>query len=66
MQESTGGIPEKVVGHIFEANVTTKESGKGTGIGLYMSAQIVGKKNGTITVDNVTAMPALRSFCAKC
>ncbi len=53
IKDNAGGIPEKVIGHIFEANVTTKESGKGTGIGLYMSAQIVEKMNGTITVANV-------------
>ncbi len=53
IQDNAGGIPENVIAHIFEANVTTKEAGKGTGIGLYMSAQIVEKMNGTITVVNV-------------
>ena len=50
--DNAGGIPEKVINHIFEANITTKEAGKGTGIGLYMSAQIVEKMNGTIMVSN--------------
>ena len=53
IQDNAGGIPENVIEHIFEANVTTKEAGKGTGIGLYMSAQIVEKMNGTIAVANV-------------
>lgn len=52
IQDNAGGIPEHVIGHIFEANVTTKEDGKGTGIGLYMSAQIVEKMNGSIAVSN--------------
>ena len=52
IQDNAGGIPENVIDHIFEANVTTKEAGKGTGIGLYMSIQIVEKMNGTIAVAN--------------
>ena len=52
IKDNAGGIPEDVIDHIFEANVTTKEPGKGTGIGLYMSIQIVEKMNGTITVAN--------------
>lgn len=52
IKDNAGGIPEEVIDHIFEANVTTKEQGKGTGIGLYMSLQIVEKMNGTIRVAN--------------
>ncbi len=52
IQDNAGGIPDDVIEHIFEANVTTKAEGKGTGIGLYMSAQIVEKMEGTITVTN--------------
>ena len=52
IKDNAGGIPKSVISHIFEANVTTKEAGKGTGIGLYMSAQIVEKMNGTIVVAN--------------
>ncbi len=53
VQDNAGGIPTNIIKHIFKPNVTTKVEGKGTGIGLYMSAQLVTKNNGTITVSNV-------------
>ena len=53
VQDNAGGIPSSVIDTIFNANVTTKPEGKGTGIGLYMSAQIVEKNNGTISVRNI-------------
>ena len=51
--DTAGGIPSHVIDDIFKANVTTKEEGKGTGIGLYMSAQIAQKNNGDLSVKNV-------------
>ena len=50
--DNAGGIPESVITDIFKANVTTKSEGKGTGIGLYMSAQIAEKMNATLEVNN--------------
>jgi len=55
IQDNAGGIPSGVIDSIFNANVTTKEEGKGTGIGLYMSRQIVEKNNGDISVENVSS-----------
>lgn len=52
IQDNAGGIPDSVIHNIFEANVTTKEAGKGTGIGLYMSMQIVKKMGGVMSVLN--------------
>jgi signal transduction histidine kinase len=52
--DNAGGIPSSVIDTVFNANVTTKEEGKGTGIGLYMSRQIVEKNNGTIKVINTS------------
>lgn len=52
VQDNAGGIPKNIINHIFKPNVTTKHEGKGTGIGLYMSYQIVTKSNGTIDVIN--------------
>ena len=52
IQDNAGGIPQDVIADIFKANVTTKEEGKGTGIGLYMSSQIAQKHNGSLSVKN--------------
>lgn len=51
-EDNAGGIPQHVIHSIFKPNVTTKENSKGTGIGLYMSSQIVEKHNGIIEVQN--------------
>ena len=52
VEDNAGGVPKNIINHIFRPNVTTKAEGKGTGIGLYMSSQIVTKNNGTINVHN--------------
>jgi signal transduction histidine kinase len=54
IEDNAGGIPDHIIDTIFNANVTTKEEGKGTGIGLYMSAKIVEKNNGSISVENTS------------
>jgi len=54
-EDNANGIPEHVIADIFKPNVTTKADGKGTGIGLYMSSQIVQKHNGTIEVTNINS-----------
>lgn len=53
IKDNAGGIPSHVIEDIFKANVTTKQEGKGTGIGLYMSSQIASKHGGTLSVRNV-------------
>lgn len=53
ISDNAGGIPLNVIDNVFEANITTKSEGKGTGIGLYMSKQIVEKYSGTIDVKNI-------------
>ena len=50
--EDTGpGIPESLIDRIFEPFVTTKEPGKGTGLGLAVCRGLVESAGGTIAVD---------------
>ena len=58
VSDNAGGIDKKILPHIFEANVTSKPEGKGSGIGLYMSKQIADKMSAKLSVKN-TAEGAL-------
>ena len=49
------GIPEELVDQIFEPFVTTKEIGKGTGLGLAVCARLIEGMGGIITADNKPA-----------
>ena len=54
VSDNAGGIDKKILPHIFEANVTSKPEGKGSGIGLYMSKQIADKMSADLSVKNTT------------
>jgi len=52
-EDNGGGMEEGVIGRVFEPYFTTKEPGKGTGIGLYMTKMIVEDHMGcTLSVSN--------------
>ncbi len=52
IEDSAGGMPQEVLENVFKAHFTTKEEGKGTGIGLYMSTQIAEKHHAKLSVEN--------------
>lgn len=49
LEDNGPGIPDELLDQIFEPFVTTKEPGKGTGLGLAVSARIIDAIGGTIS-----------------
>ncbi|MBI2019247.1 PAS domain S-box protein [Candidatus Daviesbacteria bacterium] len=61
------GIPKEAIGHLFNkfyrvANQTQQSSGKGTGLGLYISKSIIEKLHGKIWVESEEGKGSRFSF----
>lgn len=52
LTDSGGGIKTEMIDKVFEPYFTTKHQSQGTGLGLYMTHQILSKLDGKIDVKN--------------
>lgn len=54
ISDNAGGIDESILHKVFDPYFTTKEEGKGTGVGLYLAKSIISRNmKGELTVRNL-------------
>lgn len=54
ISDNAGGIPEAIIGKVFDLYFSTRGSRCGTGVGLYMSKNIIEKNmGGTLSAENI-------------
>jgi PAS domain S-box-containing protein len=52
--DNAGGIPETIIGRVFDLYFSTRGSSGGSGVGLYMSKNIIEKNmGGTLSAENI-------------
>ncbi len=67
IKDTANGIPLNVITKIFEPYFTTKHQSQGTGIGLYMTNQIITKHlKGKIFVENLTFEYQNKKYTGAC
>jgi signal transduction histidine kinase len=52
IEDSGPGIPPHILPHVFDPFFSTKEVGKGSGLGLFVAHQIVGEHGGAIRAES--------------
>jgi signal transduction histidine kinase len=52
IKDNAGGIPKEMLDKIWKPFFTTKDSSSGSGLGLFISYNIVKEHHGTITVNS--------------
>ncbi|WDP93386.1 MAG: histidine kinase [Desulfobacter sp.] len=61
VRDTGPGIPRQVLGKIFTPFFTTKQQGRGTGLGLFVSHEMVRKLGGDLRVVSSTSADAVKT-----